>query len=88
MKLSVFPANRWWSPANQVGIFLRQFGLSQPRINLLEQRVKLQIDNYVRRIFNAGSFLGVGPRLLVILHPQIELGAFVPRRPHLRSKLS
>src|ERR1051326_2407816 len=64
-----------------------QIRFSQTRIYLPQQTVDLQIENDVRRIISRGGFFGISPRLLIVFHPQIELGTFIPHRPHLRHKI-
>ena len=55
-------------------------------IDLFEQRVNLKIDDDFCRVGKAFRAFSIAARLLVILHSQVQFGAFIPGGAHIRNQ--
>src|SRR5215471_6670937 len=79
------PPHRWRGPSGQIDVFLRQYCVSQARVDLAQETIDLEIDDAAR--FPAGgSFFTIGPSLLVVVHTHVETRAFVPHGTNLRGQ--
>src|SRR3984893_13287706 len=80
----VFP-RRHRSPLAQLRVFFCQYCVSQSSVDLLEQHIKLKINDDPPRITNIGRPLRIFSGLLIVLESQVELCTFVPRGSKIRS---